>query len=271
MITVISSSSSSHQLSHQSALIEGLEDRGIICKADFPTDKINTRFVACWGWRIGRSLRAKGHEVLVMERGYLGDRFKYTSLGWNGLNGHAEFPEYLYDNGKRFLEHNIAVKPWKTSGEYALILGQVPGDQSLQGKDMRIWYEEKAKEIIDYYDIPVHFRPHPEAVKRGIAQPVPRTIASQGTLGEALSGAKFTVCYNSNSSVDSLLNGVPCIVGDKGSMVYDLCGKDISDIKYTEREKPLHRLAQTQWTIDEIKSGEALVGIEWKIRKTLGL
>lgn len=271
MITVIANPRSDHQSSHQAALIEGLRELGIVCGSGLNTDKPKTKFVACWGWRIGKSLRAKGHEVLVMERGYLGDRFKYTSLGWNGLNGHAEFPEYLPDYGERFNRLGIEIKPWKYEGEYALILGQVPGDQSLQGQDMRGWYEKKAKEIRDYYNIPVHFRPHPEAVKRGIAQKIPYTIESTGSLEEALSGAIFTVCFNSNSSVDSVLNGIPCIVGDKGAMAYDLCGKSIDEIIRPEREEWAYELAQKQWTIEEISSGEALEGIAWKIERELGL
>lgn len=271
MISVIANPRSDHQSSHQAALIEGMSELGIICKDASPSDKIQTKFVACWGWRIGKSLRARGHEVLVMERGYLGDRFKYTSLGWNGLNGHAEFPEYLTDNGERFKQHGIEIKPWKETGGYALILGQVPGDQSLQGQDMRGWYERKAKEIRDHYNIPIYFRPHPEAVKRGISQKIPYTIESTGSLEDALGGALFTVCFNSNSSVDSILNGIPCIVGDKGSMAYDLCGKSIDEIITPQRQEWAYGLAHKQWTMDEIKSGEALEGIAWKIEKELGL
>lgn len=221
--------------------------------------------MACWGWRKGKDLRDKGHEVLVMERGYIGDRFKYTSLGWNGLNGHAEFPSYPDDNGERFRAHNVEIKPWKKDGKYALILGQVPNDASLKGMNMTPWYQQKAQEISSAYNIPVYFRPHPDLKRKGIRQSITGTILSDGTLEQALNGALFTVCYNSNSSVDSVLNGIPCVVGDRGSMAYDMCGKSIDEIIYPEREQWAYKLAQTQWTIDEIYSGEALQGIKCKI------
>lgn len=265
MFTIIASLRGMHQVEHQKALAEGLAVHGIESRLSYHTYDAHTKYVACWGWRRGKELRERGHEVLVMERGYIGDRFKYTSLGWNGLNGHAEFPEYPDDGGERFRAHNIQIKPWKRGGEYALILGQVPKDASLKGMDMIPWYEEKAREITLAHDIPVHFRPHPDVKRKGIKQRVKGTMPSIGTLDESLSDAAFTVCYNSNSSVDSVLNGVPCVVGDRGSMAYEVCGKSVSEVIYPEREKWAHKLARTQWTIDEIKSGEALKGIICKL------
>lgn len=265
MFTIIASLRAKHQLDHQDALAEGLSKFGVKAKRAHSFSQVDTKYVACWGWRKGKELRERGYDVLVIERGYIGNRFLYTSLGWNGLNGHAEFPEYPDDGGERFRAHDIKIKPWKRGGEYALILGQVPNDASLKGMDMIPWYEDMAREITLTHDIPVHFRPHPDVKRKGIKQTVKGTMPSIGTLEEALSDAAFTVCYNSNSSVDSVLSGVPCVVGDKGSMAYEMCGKSINEIIYPNREKWAHKLAQTQWTIDEIKSGEALKGIICKL------
>jgi hypothetical protein len=215
----------------------------------------STTHSICWGWRQGERFFTRGHKVLVMERGYIGDRFHYTSLGWNGLNNYATFPEYPDDGGARFRAHGGVIKPWKKDGDYALILGQVPTDKSLQGRDIKAWYLEQIDLIRAKYNIAIHFRPHPESIKRGVAWDLPNTKRSQGSLQDALSKAAFTVAFNSNSCVDSILAGVPCIAGDKGTMAWDLCGKSIDEIIYPEREKIVHQIAWKQWSPEEISQG----------------
>lgn len=252
-VTVISSHRAAHQLSHQAAMVEGLRKIGIEAIESFSAQSVNTKHVACWGWRLGKSLRERGHEVLVMERGYIGDRFKYTSLGWNGLNGHATFPEYPDDGGERFREHGGIIEPIK-SGKYALILGQVRNDASLQGKDISSWYSAVAKQI-SAMGIPVYFRPHPEGKRRGGYSHITGVKNLSGDLHDALAGAKFTVAFNSNSCLDSVLYGVPCYAGDRGTMAYDLCMKDLSIPEIPDREKIAHSIAWKQWTIEEISSG----------------
>lgn len=265
MITIVASGRANHQIQHQKALAAGLKTYGIESKLSGSISDVYTDYVACWGWRNGKLLREAGKEVLVMERGYIGDRFKYTSLAWNGLNGHAEFPEYEYDGGKRFKELGVDIKPWKKNGVYALILGQVPNDASLQGRDIQPWYEEVALYIKENFNIPVLYRSHPDVVNRGQREVIKDTVPSTGSLQEALSGALFTVCYNSNSSVDSVLAGIPCVVEDKGTMAYEVCSKNVEKIEYPERELWAHKLAQKQWRMDEIESGEALKGIVCKL------
>lgn len=254
-ITILSSFRAKHQLIHQEALCAGLEKLGIGAKKSFSEHHVNTKYVACWGWRKGKLLRDRGHDVLVMERGYIGDRFAYTSLGWNGLNGRATFPDYANDGGERFRSHGGEIKPWKRGGDYALILGQVPGDASLRGMDMLPWYQLMARQIHLTHKLPVHFRQHPDLGKKNIIQHVQGTFPSHGTLAEALEGAAFTVCYNSNSSVDSVLAGVPCVVGDAGSMAYEVCGKSITEIIRPPRAAWAYRLAYKQWSMEEIASG----------------
>lgn len=265
-ITIIRARVTHHQNTHADAINKGFLAHGIKSYMQVGTHSpVKTKQVACWGWRTGKILKDKGHEVLVMERGYIGDRFKYTSLGWNGLNGHAEFPEYECDGGERFKSQGGKIIPWKDGGNFGLILGQVPGDQSLKGMDMMPWYEQKAKEIKERHGINVIFRPHPDLEKKNIKQTVIGCAQPKNTLQEALSASRFAVCYNSNSSVDSVLAGVPCVVGDRGSMAYDVCGKEIGEIIKPAREKWAYSLAFKQWSLDEISSGKALEKIACRI------
>jgi hypothetical protein len=210
-----------------------------------------------WGWRVGSRVKEKtGVPVLVMERGYIGDRMKvWTSLGWDGLNGHARFNE-VFESG-RFARHFSAnLKPWRDNGGYALIMGQVMGDMSLVNVDIVQWYKDTATALWkEGWDI--RFRPHPESDKKGHERPrVPFAKVSEGSLDDALSGAGLVVAWNSNSLVDAVMAGVPIYAGDCGSMVYDLASRDFNPVK-PSREKRLNEIANVQWTIEEIKSGKA--------------
>lgn len=233
----------------------GLLAHGIDAKISYSYLEVKSRYVACWGWRQGALLRQRGHEVLVMERAYLGDRFKWTSLAWNGLNGHGRFPDI--DAPSRFKE-NFQMQPWKKGGDYALILGQVVGDASLKGQDMKPWYERKAAEVKAVHGIPVHFRIHPEMTKRGKTQFIEGTVKSSGSLDEALSGAAFTIAYNSNSGVDSVLAGIPSQSFDTGSMAWPVTGHEVSEVLRPDREEWAEKLAWKQWKPEEIASGEAV-------------
>ena len=88
-VTVCASHTAKHQVEHQRAMLKGLAAHGIPATAG-ALNHVETVHVAVWGWRHGAPLRAAGHKVLVMERGYLGDRMAWTSLAWNGLNGRAQ-------------------------------------------------------------------------------------------------------------------------------------------------------------------------------------
>lgn len=246
-----------HTACQRARLALGFQALGVKVHTGF-IERIETKRVACWGWRTGQVLREAGHEVLVMERGYIGDRFHYTSLGWNGLNGHASFPYYPDDAGARFHEHGGVMQPWKSGGDYILILGQVRNDASLQGKDISDFYARQASQIARHYGKPVYFRPHPEAKRRLGYYGVDGVKNLEGTLQEALEGALFTVAFNSNSCLDSVLAGVPCLAGDKGTMAYQLCMTDYREIITPDRERIAGKIAWTQWAPEEVESGEAL-------------
>jgi hypothetical protein len=85
-----------------------------------------------WGHRqvhIINAQKKKNRHYLVMERAYVADRFTWTSLGFDGLNGRAKFPQ-INDGGARWRKHFWPfLKPWKTQlSKTAVIMGQVRGD-----------------------------------------------------------------------------------------------------------------------------------------------
>lgn len=259
-LTIIRSPTARHQCAHADSLQEGLKRHGVKATQQMRgAVAVGTKYVACWGWRIGAAYRAAGHEVLVMERGYMGDRFAWTSLGWNGLNGRAEF--HVREDASRFEQHFAhLLQPWNPAGSYVLLIGQTPNDAALAGRDLSDWYAEQAAEARRVYGLPVRFRPHPLAWSRGHRREVPGTVlAPDGDLASEIAGAALVVTYNSNTGVESMLAGKPTVTADAGAMAWPVAARSI--VAATTSEPPrrpwAEELAWCQFTLDEIRSGFA--------------
>jgi hypothetical protein len=206
--------------------------------------------------------RDRGRHYLVMERGYIGDRFVWTSLGFDGLNGRANFPS-IDDGMKRWNKHFAGfLKPWKErNGKLALIMGQVLGDASIEGVDFNKWVADTATEHREL-GYQVYFRRHPgERSRRVNAGAVPER---NGALADALTEADLVVTYNSNSGVDAVLAGVPVYAADRGSMVYDLL--PMRGGQRPNRVDWCKKMAYTQWLPEEIERGDAWAALKTVIR-----
>lgn len=251
---------SGHQNQHAVALDRGLKAIGVEVQRQTTFAPVTTDVVACWGWRTGQRYRELGHDVLVMERGYLGDRFTWTSIGWNGLNGKAEFAPAPNDGGERFRRNfRELMQPWRSGGECALLIGQVPGDASLAGRNLAPWYAEQARQARARFGLPVIFRPHPLAYRRGGVRAVPGTELREGPLAPELERAAVVITFNSNTAVESVLAGVPTICTDRGSMAWEMASHSITEPLVTpDREQWAATLAWRQWRLDEIESGFAI-------------
>ena len=251
-ITFAPSPNSEAQLKLFESAGKALEKRGVKVSMRPGCGYPGTKAVAVWGWRSGQRLRKQGHDVLVFERAYLGDRFSWTSIAWNGLNGRARFSLPKIITGERFEKNFDPLKPWKVGGEYILIMGQVPGDMSLQGQDMTPFYEDAAVKLCNIHGLPVYFRPHPH----GKTNFKPHIKAITGDLDRVLEKAALVVTYNSNSGVDAVVSGIPAIAMDKGSMAYEVTSHDLSGkLAKPDRTAWANRLAHCQYTPDEIASG----------------
>jgi hypothetical protein len=212
--------------------------------------------VCCWGWRHGSRLWARGHRrVLVLERGYVGDRMLWTSVGWNGLNGRAKFAQ-VDDGGSRWERHfGELMQPWRerTDG-YALIMGQVPSDCSVRDIYFPTWIRSVVNELRTAYpNRLIKFRPHPMAPN--IRCDVRCTL---GSLAADLSGADLVVTFNSNSGVDAVLAGVPTVAADAGSMAYPVTSHSVAaPVVRPDRTAWAHAIAWAQWLPTELESGES--------------
>lgn len=240
-------SQSGHQRSKIDLFKSAFDRHGI--EYDFKTPR-GGDWALVWGWRSGSDYRKAGCNVIVAERGYIGDRFKYTSIGINGLNGRATFVE-APDPDNRFEPHKHLLKPWNPYGDYVLICGQVPGDAALGGVDLNPWYRRKADEYLSK-GYRVKFRPHPLGAVRGAIQHLGGCETDSSTLEESLSGAGLVITYNSNTGVDALLSGKIATCENEGALIHCWDGSE------SDRIRLLKEVSCYQWLDEEIASGQAI-------------
>lgn len=231
-----------------------------------------TKAVAVWGWRNGEDLRRNGHEVIVMENGYIGDRTeRYFSLGLNGLNGHAWMPEYPV-SGHRFMKHGGELMPARrsTSG-LALILGQMPDDASIRDIGAQDIYTRVIKGL-KAHGYRVRFRHHPvgQRIGRNFYVDGCEVSTAPRPIEEDLADAQFGVVINSNSAVDCILSGLPCVALDAGTMAYEMCAHDFNTAPvlppFERRLAWAQRLAYKQWECHEIAGGYPLLAFYERLK-----
>lgn len=243
------------------AFAQGLRRHGvepIMINSVVAARPVDCDLAVFWGHRAGHIIahqRRAGRRYLVMERGYIGDRFAWTSLGFDGLNGRAEFCNRGADPDRldRFFPNLI--QPWRTGGEYALILGQVAGDAALStlpGGDLNRFYMDLANQA-ERLGLPIKFRPHPKSITLP-----PKLPLIGGDLSEALANAAVTIAFNSNSLVDAVLSGVPSITIDPGAMAWPVSSHDFeAPLIRPDRRQWAAELAHAQWSLTEIAAGDA--------------
>jgi hypothetical protein len=194
-----------------------------------------------------------------MERGYIGDRMQWTSLGFNGLNGRAQFHADGMPGDRWSKYFNGWLKPWKESGNYILLCGQVRGDASVRHIDIHRWLKNMEHLCrATYPEARVRYRPHPIEVQRKSYKTLKGVELSTRSLEEDLAEAAVCITYSSNVGVDAVLAGVPVIAVDPGSMVYHLASHNINEPPVRpNRTQWAHNMAYCQWTFDEIANGDA--------------
>lgn len=233
-------------------MVAGLKKHGVDVQVQDLNTHVDVDLAIFWGHRrqdIITRQKQIGGDYLVMERGYFRDRFKYTSVGFNGLNGRADFKNRDCPSD-RWDRHGVEIKDWN-DGEVVLLVGQVNGDASLAGANIESWYRVVAEEAKALGS--VVFRPHP----KGSPNKFPDCEVSTLSLEQDLARAKCVITYNSNTGVDAILNGVPVIAMDKGSMAWDVAGHEIVPPPQPDRTQWAYNLAYCQWTEEEIRNGDA--------------
>ena len=205
---------------------------------------------------IFRRQREQKLDVVVLETGYInrgdGESHHYAA-GFNGLNGRADFKNKGMPSD-RWEKLGVELKPYR-DGENIVLCAQVPWDASVEGTDHLAWIKSTVRDLKELSKRPIVFRHHPLA-----PLPLPEGCKpAKKTLLEDLENAHCVVTFNSNSGVEALINGVPVVVKDAGSMLWNLAPISFHVVRtfLPKREQWAYNLAYCQWTPQEMKNGEA--------------
>lgn len=212
----------------------------------------------------------------------------YYTLGWYhflrcGKFNNAKSPDDRWLRIQK--EQEIEVKPWRTKreeGSYALLCLQKAGDSTLNTlydlypKYSR-WVYGVSRHIEAHHpDLPIIIRPHMKTGTKAYIKTITNmdqvTVSkrwhSRGQfeggkgLRKDLNGAWFVVAYNSNTLTQAVLEGIPSICFNPDGMAYPACLPYVNiskphKAKDIDRTQWLHNSAYTQWTIAEIRDGQA--------------
>ncbi|KEZ77344.1 capsule polysaccharide biosynthesis protein [Salinisphaera hydrothermalis C41B8] len=256
-----------HKIEWSIALRRGFKKHGIKTRLHRPGAPLDADVHVFWGWHepaMFERLRANGQHALIIERGFLQPRREWASLAFDGLNRRGRYAGPA-DDGQRFARyfgHQLA--PWQAhSSDRVLLIGQVPGDISLDGIDVAQWAADRAARLTAL-DKHVVYRPHP-------LKPTPcppEAALSDCDLATELAAAGQVVTYSSTTGVESVLAGVPVVVEGPGSMAWPMASHAIeAPLVRPDRQAWCCDLAWKQWQHSELADGRA-----WEhVRHAVGL
>ena len=251
---------SAHQKTHVAWMVEGLKRHGIECVLAEYDEPVDCDAAVVWGWK-QRRVTLHARHVLVMERGHVGDRMRFTSMGWGGLGGRARYADGD-DGGARWRRYfGGLMREWQPGGGSALICGQCDGDASLWGMDFREWATGITAALRRREEVVV-YRPHPLMLRSNLRWCPAGAEFSERSLEDDLRNAAFVVTYNSTVGVDAVMAGRATITRDQGSMAWPVTSHSLDEvIVRPNREAWAHKLAWTQWLPEEIQSGDAWAAV----------
>ena len=224
------------------------QGKGKVIRSGIPYVQIETQL-------IGRPIDTAFHnEFRVGVNGFLWDDARW---GFEHIEG---------DRSKKVFERNgyDPDVPWKQDGDYILLCMQKVGDASLRGQDVFAWTEHTVDQI----------RPHPLYRKSELHSKLREKVLRIADvhwqeadvrkpefvpIAEQLKKAWCTVTYSSGTGIDAVINGIPNVACDTGSMVYEVSSKEISEVEHPftgDKSNWANKIAHCQWSIDEFESGE---------------
>ena len=218
----------------------------------------------------GRTIVADANLFLYADQGNSKTYLRYSYDGIFPTTG-----EYCDDNPnpdrweKISNDLGIHLKPWKTGGKYILICCQRDGGWSMQGNRVVPWVNSIIRAVSDYTTKPIKIRFHPGDKKKDqhmryiwrLHRNKVKFSQPSSTLLEDLQDAHCVVNHNSSPGVVAAIEGVPVFLLDPNrSQAKEVANQDlrnIENVQYFDRELWIQRVAQSHWTLDELRSGQA--------------
>jgi hypothetical protein len=220
---------------------EGFRKAGIPCEITSSRERQDGMPVLL-GTSFWRGIERDGAPFLLVDRCSFGDTTRFVSLVWNGhgRRGDHRLPDRI--KADRWEAMGERLLPWKHGSRF-IVCGQTE-TYSPHYREPANWYKALSAHGDD-----LKYRPHPAEMGQSTHK------APCGSLAYDFEGA-IAVTLNSSIGVKCVIEGVPTITMDEGSMAWDVTGHALDGVITPAREEWAHVLAYTQWSDDEIKEGK---------------
>lgn len=214
---------------------------------------VPAEFCVSYGWKFNRVFkRYPGYAYFDLGYWRRESFYRFSLNGWSPqmVRGHSS---------ERFDRLGLTIKPWQT-GDEIIVAGSTAKACMEHGLAFQEW-ERRMVERLQGLGKRVVYRPKPNDRQ---ATPIPGAEFDQRPISEALANCHAWVTHHSNSAIDALLAGVP-VHCETGAASHFSNSLDDLGAHREGREQFLYDVAWLQWTLEEMRSGEA-----WKhIRSTL--
>ena len=223
-----------------------------------------------WGFIRGSDYIIKNclknnYNFVYIDHAYFNSGHKTQIPNYRILINKLNAKEIIDRPDDRLKTHNIEIKPWNKSGNHILVCP--PSESSKYFHNCHDWLDKTLEELKKYTDRQIIIRTKPNEVNvnsvDGILHPVQnprwlRTKIPSTPLQNHLNNCHAVITYNSNISLDAVLNGVPVFISDI-NVAYPMGLTDLSKIEspiYPDnRYEWCKHLAYCQFNMNEIRSG----------------
>lgn len=191
-------------------------------------------------------------KLIVVESAFV-KRGEYYQAGWGGFAGDADFRSEDSDS-KRWEQIGVELKPWRKSKGPVIVCGQLPRDTQVQDVDHLKWCKTTFR-AVQKLGLDVRFRPHPKVDDPAIYK-IHSKYHDKSSIKDL--NASCFITWNSTSSIDALIEGIPAITMNRSSMAWPITQHDIEDclnLKYPDRTEFFNKLGYSQWTLEEMQEG----------------
>lgn len=202
--------------------------------------------------------------VIILEVGCL-IRNTTWRVGVNNINRSGLFNNEN-SSSDRWKKIGLDLKPWKTTGDKIYICGQNENSGIWDTVKTEYWVKGLIRSIRVYSDKHIIFRPHPRfpikfKQKLECEIEIPKYVNGYDNydINKIFEDAYIICNYSSNPGIESVINGINTYTGES-SLAYPVSIGNFSKLENLpnlDREQWAWDLANTEWFIEEFKSGEA--------------
>jgi hypothetical protein len=173
------------------------------------------------------------------KRGHFDGHYRVTRNGMQAFD-----PCIVGDD--RFRALDVGIRPWRRDGGHVLVLPLTDAVADFHGIDSVAWESAVVNEIGSHTNRRIKIRPKPAQGQKTVP------------LKEDLEDCWCVVTHSSNTAVVALMEGIPVItLGESAASPLSWRFENLESPEWPEREPLFHWLAYNQFTLDELRNGDA--------------